>query len=154
MTRARLNVFFDVDFTLLSIDGSLRPGTRETFQRLIADGHRIFIWSGVGIRTTEIAEHELQHLVSDVFIKPQEDLEAGLTRFGVHTRPDFVVDDDARIVTNFGGMLVQPYYFSNTDDIEMDLIYLLVSRFAETGNPEHAAFRIGRNGKRSNNSCL
>jgi FMN phosphatase YigB (HAD superfamily) len=36
-----VNVFFDVDDTLIAYDGSLRPLVRETFERIILDGHLI-----------------------------------------------------------------------------------------------------------------
>src|SRR3989338_11424836 len=83
VAESGLNLFFDVDFTLISIDGSLRPGVHETFRRLIADGHRIFIWSGVGMRTDEIRKLQLEDLVSGIYVKPLEDFEAGLLTFGV-----------------------------------------------------------------------
>lgn len=144
MALSQLNLFFDVDFTLISSDGSLRPGTRETFQRLTSDGHQIFIWSGVGIRTAEIQRHQLEEFVTDIFVKPQEDFEAGLLTFGVYVRPDFVIDDDARLVMNFGGMLVEPYFFPAESDAEMEKIYSVICSFAETGHSEHAAFRRPR----------
>lgn len=68
-----LNVFFDVDFTLIATGGEIRPGTRATFEQLVLDGHRIYVWSGVGYRHEDIDRHELTHLVTDFFIKPQED---------------------------------------------------------------------------------
>jgi len=45
-----LNVFFDVDNTLIMWDGKLRNHTQEVFEKLREDGHTIFVWSGVGIR--------------------------------------------------------------------------------------------------------
>ena len=30
-----LDIFFDVDYTILGLDGSLRPWTREVFERLV-----------------------------------------------------------------------------------------------------------------------
>ncbi|HEY3059716.1 MAG TPA: HAD hydrolase family protein [Chloroflexota bacterium] len=47
-----MNIFFDVDETILGYDGSLRPLVRETFKVLVDEGHRIYIWSGV--RTPEM----------------------------------------------------------------------------------------------------
>jgi hydroxymethylpyrimidine pyrophosphatase-like HAD family hydrolase len=43
-----LNVFFDVDYTLVMGDGSLRPRSRETFEQIIGMGHSIYVWSGWG----------------------------------------------------------------------------------------------------------
>ena len=144
--RSSLNIFFDVDYTLLSMDGSLRPGTRETFERLVSDGHRIFIWSGVGMRTAEIQKHDLQDFVSGIFVKPLEDFDNALPSFGVHVRPDFVIDDFPQIVGNFGGIVVRPYYFRAAEDDEMEHIYRIVTDFANQGHSEHPAFRSGKNG--------
>ncbi len=147
--RYSLNIFFDVDYTLLSMDGSLRPGAREVFQRLVSDGHRIFIWSGVGMRTAEIRKHLLDEFVSGIFVKPLEDFDNALPSFGVHVRPDFVIDDYPQIVSNFGGVVVRPYYFRAPEDDEMALIYRILTDFVEKGHSEHPAFRPGKNGKAS-----
>jgi len=61
--RLGLKIFFDVDYTILAVDNSLRPGTRDTFEKLISDGHEVYIWSGVGLRNAEIRQHELEELV-------------------------------------------------------------------------------------------
>ena len=46
---------FGVDATIVgSYDGKLRPMVREVFEQLRADGHQIYIWSGVGLRWLEI----------------------------------------------------------------------------------------------------
>ena len=54
---ASMNIFFDVDYTILGLDDSLRPGTKETFRKLIDDGHSIYIWSGVGLRWEVVRKH-------------------------------------------------------------------------------------------------
>ena len=36
-----MNIFFDVDYTILGLDDTLRPGTTETFQKLKDDSHDI-----------------------------------------------------------------------------------------------------------------
>ena len=141
---AGLNLFFDVDFTLISFDGDLRPGTRQTFERLVLDGHRIFIWSGVGIRANEVRTHELEGFITGMFVKPIQDFDTALATFGVLVRPDLVIDDSQEIVTNFGGVVVRPYFFPSDDDAEMDLIYRIVSDFAKTGHSEHPSFRPSR----------
>ena len=53
-----MNIFFDVDYTILSMDGSLRPDTVGVFEQIIKDGHTIYIWSGQGLRWTEVKEHK------------------------------------------------------------------------------------------------
>ena len=42
-----MNIFFDVDYTILGLDDSLRPGTQETLKQLKDDGNDIYIWSGM-----------------------------------------------------------------------------------------------------------
>ena len=88
-----LKIFFDVDYTMLAVDSSLRPGTREVFRRLVSDGHQVCVWSGVGIRTSELRKHDLMDLVSGVYRKPIQDYVAGLKKLGVPQWPDLVVDD-------------------------------------------------------------
>ena len=46
--QRRLNVFFDVDYTLIMADGRLRNHTEEVFVRLKEAGHGLYVWSGVG----------------------------------------------------------------------------------------------------------
>ncbi|MEE9198503.1 MAG: hypothetical protein V3U26_01760, partial [Dehalococcoidia bacterium] len=65
-----MNVFFDVDDTLVSFDGSLRPHVREVFQRLVKDGHSIYVWSGVGVRWEVVDRHGLRPFVTDCLLKP------------------------------------------------------------------------------------
>jgi hydroxymethylpyrimidine pyrophosphatase-like HAD family hydrolase len=52
-----MNIFFDVDETIVGYDGSLRPLVHETFKALLEEGHRIYIWSGV--RTPEMVHNEV-----------------------------------------------------------------------------------------------
>jgi hypothetical protein len=139
-----LNIFFDVDYTILAVNGSLRPRTKETFRQLANDGHNVHVWSGVGIRTRELKIHGLHDHVAGVYRKPLEDFETGLTTFGVPVRPDFVIDDYPQIVNAFGGIVVTPYYFPNRDDGEMDLIYHIITEFAEKGHSDHDLFRPAR----------
>ena len=82
-----MKIFFDVDYTILAVDSSLRPGTRETFRRLVSDGDQVYVWSGMGVRTSELRKHDLMELVSDVYRKPIQDYVAGLQRLGVPTGP-------------------------------------------------------------------
>ena len=91
--KRALNVFFDVDNTLIMWNGSLRPHTRDVFTALREDGHTIYIWSGIGIRQWDMKRHELDSFVEDYFIKPLEDHHAKLESLGVPMTPDFVIDD-------------------------------------------------------------
>ena len=62
--RCELNIYFDCDYTILAMDGSLRPRTREVFSNLIEDEHKVFIWSGVGLRTKDMERLNLMDLIS------------------------------------------------------------------------------------------
>ena len=96
--RCELNIYFDCDYTILAMDGSLRPRTREIFSNLIEDEHKVFIWSGVGLRTKDMERLNLMDLISGIFVKPIAEFEDGLDRFSVSPRPDFVIDDHRDIV--------------------------------------------------------
>ncbi len=102
----KLNVFFDVDNTLLMWDGSLRNHTRDVFERILAAEHTIYIWSGVGIRRWEMEMNKLDHYVTDYFIKPLYDHRARLPKLGVRVEPDFVIDDHLSVVEVFGGYYI------------------------------------------------
>ena len=140
-----MNIFFDVDYTIMGADGSLRQNTAETFRKLVSDGHKVFIWSGVGVRTAEVRRFGLADYVTKVFQKPLEDFDTALPGLGVFTPPDFIIDDHPEIVRYFGGFICRPYYFRNRQDSEMDEIYQTVCDVVETGSSGHTAYRIGRN---------
>ena len=129
------------------MDGSLRPGTRDTFERLIEDGHTLYIWSGVGLRTSDVERHELQDLVSGIYKKPIYDFVNGLELLKVPHWPDFVIDDYPEIVDTFGGVLARPYFFRSQSDDEMEHIYAIISDFAATGRSGRVGYRAAR-GKR------
>ena len=139
--RCELNIYFDCDYTILAMDGSLRPRTREVFSKLIEAGHKVFIWSGVGLRTKDMERLDLMELISGIFVKPITEFEDGLHRFDVHPRPDLVIDDHREIVEAFGGVHIEPYYFRAAEDGQMDDIYQSITDFTETGNSTHRGFK-------------
>ena len=139
--RCELNIYFDCDYTILAMDGSLRPRTREVFSKLIEAGHKVFIWSGVGLRTKDMERLDLMELISGIFVKPITEFEDGLHRFDVHPRPDLVIDDHREIVEVFGGIHIEPYYFRAAEDGQMDDIYQSITDFTETGNSTHRGFK-------------
>ena len=136
-----MNIFFDVDYTILGLDDSLRPGTRETFQRLIEDGHRIYIWSGVGLRWEVVRRHDLEEFVSGVFEKPIHHYEERLSELGVPMMPDFVIDDYPEVVAAFGGVWVPPYFFKRSPDAQMDRIYKIITEYVEQGRSDDGQYR-------------
>ena len=131
-----MNVFFDVDGTIIGAnDGKLRPLVREVFEQLRADGHTIYIWSGVGIRWVEIDRHELRTLIETCFHKPMWNHHARLAALEVMPSPDFVVDDHAEVVEAFGGVTVSPFYYFDPADREMERVYRAVQeRAGQRGN--------------------
>ena len=124
-----MNIFFDVDETILGYDGSLRPLVPEVFGRLVEDGHRIFIWSGVrtgeAIRTGVVERYGLETYVSDCFRKPLFDYWEQWQKTGIEVRPDFCVDDYPEIVDAFGGVLVIPYRYAKAD-ADMERVYAAI----------------------------
>ena len=139
--RCELNIYFDCDYTILAMDGSLRPRTREIFSNLIEDEHKVFIWSGVGLRTKDMERLNLMDLISGIFVKPIAEFEDGLDRFSVSPRPDFVIDDHREIVEFFGGVHIEPYYFRASEDGQMDDLYQCIADFSQTGNSTHRGFK-------------
>ena len=122
-THLRMKIFFDVDYTLIADDGSLRPHVKEVFQKIKDDGHCIFIWSGVGLRWEVVKRHELDGFIETCYIKPLSDYKDSLGELGVKEVPDFCIDDHNGVVMAFGGTAVRPYYTRNPNDEEMLRVY-------------------------------
>lgn len=131
-----------MDYTLLAVDGSLRPGAREVLQRLIEDGHVIYVWSGNGIRWLEVRRHDLEALVTDCFEKPVDNYAEALDRMDLPVKPDIVVDDDLGVAAALGGVWVRQYYFANASDDEMEHVYRIISELVETGHSDDSRFRL------------
>lgn len=117
-----MNIFVDVDSTILGIDGTLRPWTRQVFTELRDGGHELFIWSGRGVRTSDIQAVGLTSLVSGIYEKPVVDFSAQLGPLGVPVVPDMVIDDAGGIVAHFGGLCVMPYATWHQDSHDDELL--------------------------------
>jgi len=131
-----MNIFFDVDETLLGYDASLRPLVHETFRVLVDEGHRIYIWSGVRtpqmVRDEVVERHGLGTYVTDCFQKPRFDYLAQWERSGVTVQPDFIVDDYPEIVEAFGGILIKPYSRAQPDR-DLERVYQAIKVAARPG---------------------
>ncbi len=136
-----MKIFFDVDYTILGLDDSIRPGTLETLQQLKDEGHEIFIWSGMGERWEVVNKHNLAPLVSGVYEKPTHHFHERLGELGVPFEPEFVIDDYPEVVAAFGGVWVPPYFFKRNFDNEMERIYRIVRDFIATGTSEDRQYR-------------
>lgn len=132
-----LNVFFDVDNTLIMWNGSLRPHTREVFTALQEAGHTIYIWSGVGIRQWDMRRHELDHFVKDYYIKPLEKHHEKLESLGVPMIPDFVIDDHKAVVDAFGGFHIPDE--AGPDDRALLDVFEMIQLFAQDRHDEMVA---------------
>ena len=118
-----MNIFFDVDETILGYDGSLRPLVKTLFENLVGEGHKVYVWSGVRtgdtVRVEVVERHGLQTYVSACYQKPLFDYREQWRRSGIEVQVDFCVDDYPDIVEAFGGILVKPYYREMPDsDLE------------------------------------
>jgi hypothetical protein len=140
-----LNIFFDVDYTILAMDGSLRPRTHEVFQEIKDRSHDLYIWSGVGLRHAEVRQHKLEPYVSDIFVKPLGKFETALTTFRIPVTPDFVIDDYPEIVYAFGGFAVKAYYLPNQLDRELDKVLQAILDFAAEGHSSDPGYRAKHN---------
>ena len=136
-----MRIFFDVDYTILGLDDTLRHGTKETFQKILDDGHEIHIWSGMGERWEVIEKHELKEYISGVYEKPTDKFDERFVELKVPVAPDFVIDDYPEIVAHYGGVWVPPYFFSRSVDNQLERIYNVIKEFAETGTSEDKQYR-------------
>ena len=136
-----MKIFFDVDYTILGLDDTLRPGTKETLERLKNEGHELYIWSGMGERWEVVEKHQLTPLVSGVYEKPTHHFHERLQELGVPFEPEFVIDDYPEVVSAFGGVWVPSYFFKRSFDQEMDRIYRIVCDFVQTGVSEDRQYR-------------
>jgi hypothetical protein len=110
-----LNVFFDVDHTLVFIDqhtNALRPGAHEAMRRLKAAGHGVYVWSASGLAHVErvVGMHGLSEWVDGMFDKDPR----------VLPYPDFIIDDDWYLVEKYGGHCVSQYKAVNPEDTEFE----------------------------------
>ena len=135
------NIFVDVDYTILGMDDSLRPGTRETFQQLVDDGHSIYIWSGLGPRWEVVKKHKLGPFASGVYDKPTHHFVERLPELGVPLTPDFVIEDYPEVVGAFGGIWVPPYFFKRSWDDQMERIYRIIVEYVKTGHSDDKQYR-------------
>ena len=96
-----MNVFFDVQGTLLTMEDVPRPRAREAFLMLKAAGHDLYLWSsgGAGYAATAAELVGVADLVSGCFSKRGEP----------NVPVDFAVDDDGSVVEAHGGCRVAPF---------------------------------------------
>ncbi|MSP78674.1 MAG: hypothetical protein EXR67_03865 [Dehalococcoidia bacterium] len=140
-----MNLFFDIDYTIISVNGKLRPLVKETFEKLKADGDDIYIWSGMGVRWQVVRTHGLEPYVSGVFEKPIQNyleiVNGMLERKELPVRPDLIVDDYPEICGVLGGITVRPFWMADERDREMERVYRIITDFRTTGTSSDAAFR-------------
>ena len=98
-----VNIFFDVDNTIITWDVKLRPGVHEVFTRLREDGHTIYLWSGMGPRWEVVQRFDLHEHVADCFWKPLHNHHARMEELGITIFPDYVIDDHVEIIHAFTG---------------------------------------------------
>jgi hypothetical protein len=125
-----VNIFFDVDHTIIDSDNRLRPGVRALFERLCGAGHTLYLWSGIGARWEIVRDNDLGELVAGCFDKPLYQYERMLAPLGIPIRPDFVVDDHPHLVEAFGGCVVRRYLRPDPADREMERVAAEIERAA------------------------
>ena len=138
-----MNIFFDMDYTLLGLDNTLRPNTREVMQRLIDDGHTLYVWSGVGIRWPEVRTHKLEPFITDCFRKPIMNYVEATKRANLPVKPDIVIDDYPEVPTALGGIFVRPYFYHSTTDNEMERVYTIIQDCVRDGYSNDENYRRG-----------
>ena len=141
-----MNFFIDVDYTLISANGALRPHADTLFSRVTEAGHAMYVWSGVGIRKYEMTRHLIEPMLTDYFEKPTADYRAAVERAQLPVSPDLVVDDHEEIVHEFGGVVVRPYFFADESDKELLNVATALLDFASSGSSSFSRFVSPRNG--------
>lgn len=124
-----MNIFFDVDYTLITWDVKLRPGVREVFEKLRSDGHVIYLWSGVGPRWEIVHRFELHEHITDCFWKPLYDHHSRMVELGVNVFPDYVIDDHQEIVDAFVGTTIKEPAMPLHTDTELWRVYDTIQAF-------------------------
>lgn len=132
-----VNIFFDVDHTLITWDVKLRPGVHEIFARLRDDGHTLYLWSGMGPRWEVVKRFDLHEHVVDCYWKPLYNHRERLAELGVPMVPDYVIDDHPEVVMAFTGTVISPPAMPLDWDREMWRVYDDICGHVE---------RIGRGG--------
>lgn len=133
-----MNIFFDVDYTLITWDVKLRPGVHEVFTKLREQGHTIYLWSGVGPRWEVVRRFELHEHVANCYWKPLYNHHARLDELGIEVMPDFVVDDHLEIVEAFPGTQIKEPAMPLDTDTEMWRVYDTIQAFLATRSPSGA----------------
>ena len=136
-----MNIFFDTDYTILGVDGSLRPQVEQLFQYLKGKDHNIYIWSGNGLRTKDMAKHGLTDFITEYFEKPVYDYWENTSKLPLNHRPDMVIDDSLEIVAILGGIWVNQYYFPNNSDREMEKVKEIIVEVESSGSSDNPRFR-------------
>ena len=137
-----LDIFFDVDGTLISWSFKLRPHVHDVFARLVEDRHRIHIWSGIGLRDDIVKKYALDQYISGLYVKPIEDFRERLHRY-TPIVPDFVVDDDHEIVAVLGGIQVQNPEDVSGADREMWRVYEAIQHWQPRASADGPIERTG-----------
>jgi FMN phosphatase YigB (HAD superfamily) len=137
-----MNIFFDVDDTLVTWDFRLRPHVREVFAALRTDGHHLYVWSGRGKRWDVVLHYGLRELIVTCHEKPLADHHRQLAALGVDVWPDFVVDDHYAVVHAFGGYWIAPPRHPFDQDDQLWRAYDAVHAFlrARAAGPLDAPF--------------
>ena len=136
-----MNIFFDTDYTILGVDGSIRPHVEQLFEYIAGQKHQIYIWSGNGIRTKDIEKHGLSAFVTNYYEKPVHDYWNNTFKLPEEDRPNMVIDDNLEIVAVLGGIWVNQYYFPNTNDREMHKVKEIIAEVESSGSSNDPRFR-------------
>ena len=124
-----MNIFFDVDNTLITWDVKLRPGVKEVFSKLKEEGHTIYLWSGVGPRWEIVKQFDLHEWVTHCFRKPLYDHHERMVELGVDIPVHFVIDDHQEIIDAFPGTLIEEPKMPLHSDTEMWRVYDTIQEF-------------------------
>lgn len=137
-----MNIFFDMDYTLIGgIDGSVRPNVLEVMEKLNQDGHKLYVWSGVGIRWRDVKRLGIEHLIIDCYLKPMSNYFENMKKMELPEEPDLVIDDFPMVASGIGGMCVPAYNTEDKEDQIMDRLYVAITEYSKTGHSVDPMYR-------------
>ena len=136
-----MNIYFETDYTIIAVDGSLRPGVTRLFSGLIDSGDQILIWSGNGSRGKDIDRYNLRSFVTECLEKPVSNYKTEIEKIPETSKPDIVIDDNLEIVAALGGIWVNRYYFPSDDDFELDHVATVIEEIKSSGASQDQRYR-------------
>lgn len=133
-----MTIVVDMDNTLTDeLGATVRPGVREFLEKLLADGHKLILWTNSRKQRAAmiLLDHNLKRYFSKfIFREDYDPAEKGLPKDIRKVDGDILLDDDpaeieyVRTLKKEGHLLVSYRKGMETEPDELDRIYRQISR--------------------------